>query len=681
MLRVQYPGAIRETTMTLAWIAGRLHMGATGRVACLLYRNNLEAGRSDNRLIWPRYLVRALNTLRVITASCLIVPVLMLSVVNVCGETACGWGDKVEPALLTQAAAGEVEFLVMLSQQADLSGANSLPSKRQKGAYVFQRLTEVAGATQDSLVKQLESWGVEHRVFWIANMVWVRGNLAVVCSLAQREDVARLMLNGAMGVINPAAQTNLAPPPNDFSSNLEKVRAPEVWAMGYTGQGVVIGGQDTGYQWDHPALKRSYRGWDGTNVDHSYNWHDAIHSTVLTNPCGIDLMAPCDDYGHGTETMGVMVGDDGGAHRVGMAPGAKWIGARNMNYGRGSPATYADCCQWFLAPTDLQDEHPDPSKAPDVINNSWGCWKQEGCVDPQVLKLVVETVRAAGIVFVAGAGDGPSQCGSISSPPAIYAASLTVGGTSELDVILDDSSWGPVTVDGSNRMKPDVCAPGYSVPTCARSNSYGYITATSGAAPHVAGQVALLLSAHPELRGQVDAIERLIKYTAVPLTNFSYFCDPPGTNVPNNLYGWGRIDAFTSLALGDSDGDGIPDWWMIARFGHATGMAEDHSREGDDADGDGASNLDEYISGTDPLNAASCFRVAASLSASECLLSFQSSIGRAYTLLSRLSLEAPGWTPVPGQSGVPGTGETLELHAPFSLASGGFYRVEARVGP
>ncbi len=78
-----------------------------------------------------------------------------------------------------------------------------MPSKRQKGEYVFERLTEVASATQGPLAKQLEAWGVEHRAFWIANMFWVRADLGAVSSLAQREDVARLMVNGTMGVVKP----------------------------------------------------------------------------------------------------------------------------------------------------------------------------------------------------------------------------------------------------------------------------------------------------------------------------------------------------------------------------------------------------------------------------------------------------------------------------------------------
>jgi len=93
---------------------------------------------------------------------------------------------------------------------------------------------------------------------------------------------------------------------------------------GFTGQGAVIGGQDTGYQWTHPALKNKYRGWDGVSADHNYSWHDAIHTDLngdFNNPCGYDSPVPCDDGDHGTHTMGTMSGDEAQATRVGMAPG------------------------------------------------------------------------------------------------------------------------------------------------------------------------------------------------------------------------------------------------------------------------------------------------------------------------------------------------------------------------
>lgn len=119
--------------------------------------------------------------------------------------------------------------------------------------------------------------------------------------------------------------------------NLQLVGADQVWALGATGQGVVIGGQDTGYDWDHPALIEQYRGWDGLSADHNYNWHDAIHSNSGFNDCGADSPEPCDDNRHGTHTMGTMVGDDGAGNQVGMAPGAEWIGCRNMDEGVGTP--------------------------------------------------------------------------------------------------------------------------------------------------------------------------------------------------------------------------------------------------------------------------------------------------------------------------------------------------------
>ncbi len=93
--------------------------------------------------------------------------------------------------------------------------------------------------------------------------------------------------------------------PATVEPNISKIEAPDVWALGATGHGVVIGGQDTGYDWQHPALIDQYRGWNGVSADHNYNWHDAVHTGG--GICGADAVQPCDDHGHGTHTLGTMV--------------------------------------------------------------------------------------------------------------------------------------------------------------------------------------------------------------------------------------------------------------------------------------------------------------------------------------------------------------------------------------
>lgn len=456
------------------------------------------------------------------------------------------WVGKVDPWLLSATGKGEAEFLILLSEQADLSGAAQLPTKQAKGAYVFQKLRGVASRTQAPLIAELSQRGVPHRSFWIANMIWAMGDLRLIESLASRQDVAHIYANPRVSLQMPHREQTvpLSQETDGIEWNIDLVQAPEVWKEGYTGQGIVIAGQDTGYAWEHPALKGHYRGWDGTTVDHNYNWHDAIHDAP-GNPCGDDTLAPCDDNGHGTHTMGIMVGEDPErTNNIGMAPGARWIGCRNMDEGFGTPASYAECYQWFVAPTDLNDENPDPAKAPHVINNSWACPPYEGCTEPDILLAVVEAVRAAGILTVHSAGNSGPNCSTIDTPAAIYDASFTVGNTTRTDSVNISSSRGPVTVDGSGRLKPDISAPGTSIRSSWPGDGYISLTGTSMAGPHVAGLAALLFSARPDLIGQVDQVEQLITSTALPIPTTQTCGGIPGDRFPNHVVGWGRIDAW-----------------------------------------------------------------------------------------------------------------------------------------
>lgn len=475
-----------------------------------------------------------------------ITPILMITaLVAFPAHAESDWTAKVDPWVLDHGRSQSVEFLVMLGDQADLANAKTLASKVDKGRHVFETLSRKAKATQAPILAELTQRGIEHRSFWIANMIWVRGDRSTAELMARRADVAHVFANPKVALdVLPRRDTPPATKaPTTVEWNIALVGAPDVWADGVTGEGAVVAGQDTGYLWSHPALVNQYRG--GPAGDHAYNWHDAIHSGG--GSCGADSPVPCDDHGHGTHTMGTMVGDDGGTNQVGMAPGARWIGCRNMDQGAGTPATYAECYQWFIAPTDLADENPDPSKAPDVINNSWGCPPSEGCTDPGVLLAVVQAVRAAGIVTVHSAGNDGSGCSTVSEPAAIYGESFSVGATTSSDTIASFSSRGPVTIDGSNRMKPDISAPGSNIRSSTRDGGYeGGWSGTSMAGPHVAGLVALVLSGAPGIAGDVDLVEEIIDTTAAPLTTSQGCGGDASDAVPNNVFGWGRIDAWAA---------------------------------------------------------------------------------------------------------------------------------------
>jgi subtilisin family serine protease len=464
---------------------------------------------------------------------------------------------EIDPALLTRAQqSGSADTLIVL----DAAVPTAL--LRQDGDYLERRrnlvdtLRATAEVSQESLRRWLDENGVAYRSYWIVNMIQARLTPAQIDELATRDDVARLDDNRSQSLRLPLqpAQPMRPDAVEAVEWGVSKIRAPQVWALGITGQGVTVAGQDTGIRWTHTALKPHYRGWNGAIANHNYNWHDSIH--VANALCPANSQQPCDDDdqspGHGSHTMGTMVGDDGSGNQVGVAPGAKWIGCRNMNDGAGTPASYNECAQWLLAPTDLAGNNPDPAKAPDIVSNSWGCPSSEGCTLGNEVKTAIDNLVAGGILFVAAAGNDGSGCNTIFDQPATLDSAFTIGSTTSTDAMSGFSSRGPVT--GANRVKPDVVAPGSSVRSVTNTSDTAYTTmsGTSMATPHVTGAAALVMAINPALKGDPQRVMDILRQTAVPISSTQICGAIPATTFPNPVQGYGRIDAYAAVILADT---------------------------------------------------------------------------------------------------------------------------------
>ncbi|PYJ37284.1 MAG: hypothetical protein DME84_08025, partial [Verrucomicrobia bacterium] len=386
---------------------------------------------------------------------------------------------KIAPWVMEHTANGQqAEFFVVLADQADLGGAAALPTKNEKGRYVYDALWNKSQATQGPVLQWLSERGLEHQSFYIVNAILVKGSLEIAEMLAARPDMARVEGNPHIqnSFPQPGAATEAPSQPGapaTIEPGINYTHAPQVWALGFNGQNIVVASADTGQRWTHNALKPHYRGWNGVVADHNYNWHDSIHDSV-GNPCGNNSPQPCDDFFHGTHTTGTAIGDDGGSNQIGMAPGAKWIGCRNMDQGNGTPARYIECMEFFLAPYPVGGGQGDPTKAPDITINSWGCPTSEGC-SVNTLQAAVEAQAAAGIMMVVAAGNSGSACSTVTDPPSFYEASYTAGALNTgTDTIASFSSRGPATVDGSGRIKPDISAPGTNTRSASNTSDNAY---------------------------------------------------------------------------------------------------------------------------------------------------------------------------------------------------------------
>ena len=472
------------------------------------------------------------------------------------------FGQRMSSALETQFKKNEiVDCIIVMQDQLDLYGKTEGWTKNQKANFVYDQLYHHAQQSQKNLALYLDENNIDHQSFFVFNGFRAKLTAAQANEIMNLFNVEKIVYNVPTKVLDARAGL-----PNmdrtDAEWGIVKIKADSVWQMGYEGEGVVVAGQDTGYDFDNELILSKYRGYtDAMNIDHNFNWHDAIDSlnplnndTIndpSLNPCGFLSDFPCDDHGHGSHTMGTMVGSDT-ANAIGVAPAAQWIGCRNMDRGWGMPSTYTECFEWFLAPTDLEGQNPDPNKAPHVINNSWGCPPKEGCEPDNwtFMETVVNNLTAAGTVVVVSAGnDGGDGCSSVRNPAAIFENSFSVGATRDNDTKPGFSSIGPVMVDSSGRLKPDVVAPGFDVRSIWLNDEFKLARGTSMAGPHVAGAVALIISANPDLVGQVDEIKNILKMTAVPLMDSTECENLSALEVPNFYYGYGRIDALAAVNM------------------------------------------------------------------------------------------------------------------------------------
>jgi serine protease AprX len=414
--------------------------------------------------------------------------------------------DKIDPRLQATLdhlpATDMVTVIVTLRQQADLSHINA-SDRTTRQHDVLSALQTTANATQGRVRNLLRSRQTQGSVrsyisFWVFNGFSMTASSAAINEIAKQSDVLSISPNDLQ--IVPAALGT----PGD---NITLVNAPALWDKGFLGQGIVVASMDTGVDASHPDLATRWRG--GTN-----SWYDPYNQHPTT---------PTDLIGHGTWTTGIMVGGDSSGTTIGVAPGAQWIAVKMFNDQGGTTTTAIHLgFQWLLDP----DHDINTADAPRVVNNSW-TYANPGCnldFEPDL-----QSLRAAGILPVFAAGNsGPARNTSYS--PANNPSAFSVGAIDNTSVIYSGSSRGPSTCSGYSGPYPAIVAPGVNIHTTGLFGTYYDDTGTSFAAPHVAGGLALLLSAFPNLSASVQA--SALSNTAVDL----------GTTGPDDTYGYGRMD-------------------------------------------------------------------------------------------------------------------------------------------
>ena len=425
-------------------------------------------------------------------------------------------------------------------------------TRRERHEAVLTSLQSMTG-TQDAIRREFDariaSGGVfGYTSYWISNLLVVFATPPEIRAIASRPDVAWVEPNFRASLIDPVATGRpdgagrsgggFVPP------GLRAIRVPEVWNdLGYTGTYRIVANLDTGVDGNHPALATRWRGYAG-----AHPWQE----------CWLDVVSgsqfPADLQSHGTHVMGTLAGLGAATgDSIGVALGAEWIACNAIGQSTG-PEFDNDiltALQWFSDPDGQPGTVDD---VPDVVENSWGV-RSEGAGNYLDCDArwwtAIDNLEAAGVVTVWAAGNEGPDPETIRSP-ADRAASLTntfsVGAVDATDFewpypIADFSSHGPTecVVAPEHELKPEVVAPGVDIYSSIPGGAYadGW-QGTSMAGPHVAGIVALLREANPDL--DVHQIKEILMQTARDL----------GGPSEDNEFGWGFVDAYEAVLLATS---------------------------------------------------------------------------------------------------------------------------------
>ena len=497
-----------------------------------------------------------------------------------------------------------VSAIVIMADQADIKTLNATlkaekATRQVRHQRVLSALQAAASESQGNIVSYLEAKKQEGSVkgytrYWIANLIVVQATKAELERIAARADVEVIEENFKVSLIEPvgdrSGSVEIPPKGIGVTPGLIAINAPRVWhELGITGLGRLVANLDTGVDGVHPALTSR---WRGNHEPWQECWRDAV---------GFGDTIPHDYYGHGTHVMGTLCGLGAATgDTIGVAWQAEWIAdnAINQNTGTAFDNDVLDAFQWFADP----DGNPNTiDDVPDIVQNSWGIdHRFSGYQDCDYRwQIAIDACEAAGVVVTFSAGNEGPSARTLRSPANICNTPTTNFAIGAVDAthynfpypIAGFSSRGPSDCDGITR-KPEVVAPGVQVYSSVPGGGYeqnGW-DGTSMAGPHVAGVVALMRQADPNL--DVDSIKQIFMRTAVDL----------GTSGEDNDYGWGIIDAYAAVSMvlfkhGDADRSGvieIADMVYLINYLFLNGPAPSPLLAGD-ANCDGEVNIEDVV--------------------------------------------------------------------------------------